>query len=150
MQFFGSISFLICAAALASPLAFGAQPDRQKADAQVLDHADERCANCFYGVSRYYYCFAADNKVLIAYQKTRVLNWRDDAKNYFTKVHKAWRVWTPEGQTFPLTYDDKHVWVSRPDGKEVRLIQDYSRDIFTNSERCRAAVHSNTTAPSKP
>ena len=43
------------------------------------------------------------------------------------------------GQTVPISYDDKHIWVTREDGKQVRLTQTYSRDIFTN-DRCRAAV----------
>jgi hypothetical protein len=135
------IRMSVCVAtSLAAPASFAAPPDRQQAQAQVLDHAEYLCANCFFGTSDYYYCFAADNRVLIGYQKTRVLSWRDESKNYLTKVHKAWTVWTAPGQTVPISYDDKHIWVNREGGKQVRLIQDYSHDIFSTNDQCRAAV----------
>ena len=82
-------------ALLAAPAIFGAAPDRPQVQAQLLDHAELLCDNCFFGPSYYYYCFQADNKVLIGYQRTRVLNWEDKSKNYLTKAHKAWTVWTP-------------------------------------------------------
>ncbi len=126
-------------AALAAPACFGAHSEQQKAQAQLLDHAELPCANCFFGTGDYYYCFATDNKILIAYQRTRVLNWTDESKNYLTKVHHGWAVWTAPGQTVPIGYDDKHIWVTREDGKQLRLSQRYSLDIFTN-DRCRAAV----------
>lgn len=133
--------YVCVAATLAAPWAFGASAaDRQQAQAQVLDHAEVLCDNCFFGPSYYYYCFATDNKVLIGYQRTQVLNWQDKSKNYLTKVHRAWTPWTAPGETLPISYDDKHIWVARPDGKQVKLIQTYSRDVFTNSDRCRAAV----------
>ena len=127
-------------AILASAVSFGAANERQQAQAQVLDHADLLCANCFFGPSYYYYCFEAGDKVLIGYQRTPVINWRDESKNYLTKVHRGWTMWMPPGQSIPLSYDDKHIWVARPDGKQVKLIQDYSRDLFTSSDRCRQAV----------
>ena len=140
-QFRSLVHLSICcmAACLAAPLSFGASPDRQQAQAQLLDHAELPCVNCFFGTSDYYYCFAVDNKVLLAYQRTRAINWTDGSKNYLAKVHHGWATWTAPGQTVPISYDDKHVWVTREDGKQVRLTQTYSRDIFTNS-RCRAAV----------
>ena len=128
------------AAALAAPLSFGAPADRQQAQAQLLDHAELLCDNCFFGPSYYYYCFAVDSKVLIAYQRTSVLNWQDKSKNYLTKVRPAWKVWSPSGETVPISYDAKHIWVDRPGTKPVRLIQDYSRDIFINNQQCRDAV----------
>ena len=60
------------AASLAAPVLFGAAADRQQAQAQLLDHAEILCANCFVGASDYYYCFAADNTVLIGYQRLRL------------------------------------------------------------------------------
>jgi hypothetical protein len=128
------------AALLAAPVSWGAVADRQQARAEVLDHAELLCANCFFGSSDYYYCFAADDKVLIGYQRTPVLNWQDQSKNYLTRVHRGWTVWTPPGQTVPISYDDKHIWVTRTDGKQVKLTQTYSRDIFTHNDRCREAV----------
>jgi hypothetical protein len=134
-----------CVAALfAVPGSFGKAADRPVVQAQVLDHAEYLCDNCFFGPSYYYYCFEADNKVLIAYQRTPVINWEDKSKNYLTRAHKAWMVWTPPAQTVPISYDDKHIWVSRPDGKSVRLIQNYSQDIFRNNDRCRDVVKAQT------
>ena len=131
----------VCVAAvLAAPAVFGAAADRQQVQAQMLDHAELLCDNCFFGPSYYFYCFEADNKILIGYQRTPVLNWDDRSKNYLTKVHKAWMVWTPPGETVPVSYDDKHIWVTRPNGKPVKLTQSYTRDIFTANDRCREAV----------
>jgi hypothetical protein len=150
------------AASLAAPVSFGAAAGRQQAQAQLLDHAEFLCANCLLGASDYYYCFAADDKVLVGYQKTPVLNWRDKSKNYLTTVHPAWAAWAAPGQTVPISYDDKHIWVSRPDGKpaprdfwthvkafafwvslgdgkQVKLTRSSVRDIFTNNDRCRGA-----------
>lgn len=135
---------LVCVAALLAGLAsVGAAASRQQAQAQVLDHAELLCANCFFGTSDYYYCFAVDNKVLIGYQSTRVINWQDESSNYLAKVHRAWQAWTPRGPAVPLSYDNKHIWVTRENGKQVKLTQDYSRDIFTNNEQCRGAVKAN-------
>jgi hypothetical protein len=128
------------AASLAALVSRGTAAGPQQAQAQLLDHAELLCANCFFGTSYYYSCFAADNKVLIGYQKTRVLNWEDESKNYLTKVHRGWTAWTAPGQTVPLSYDDEHIWVTRANGKQVKLTQSYSRDIFTNNEQCRDAA----------
>src|ERR1019366_5712371 len=128
-----------CAAWLAAPAIFGADAGRQQVQAKLLDHAELLCDNCFFGPSYYYYCFEADNKILIGYQRTRVLNWEDKSKNYLTKVHKAWTVWTPPGETVPISYDDAHIWVAGPSGKPLKLTQNYSRDVFITNDRCRAA-----------
>ena len=148
------------AASLAAPVSFGAAAGRQQAQAQLLDRAEFHCANCFFGASDYYYCFAADNKILIGYQRTPVLNWQDKSKNYLTPAHPSWAAWTAPGQTVPISYDNKHIWVnrvkqvrrgfwaqlkaiafwvSRADGKQVRLTQSSMRDIFINNDRCRDA-----------
>jgi len=90
------------------------------------------------------------------------MNWEDKSKNYLKKVHGGWAAWTAPGQTVPITYDDKHIWVPRAegkqvrglwahlkataawiiraDGKQVRLTQSSMRDIFTNNDRCRDAA----------
>ena len=134
-------SLVVCAAAwLAAPVCFGAAADRQQVQAQLLDQAELLCANCFFGTSDYYYCFATDDKILIAYQRIPVLNWRDKSKNYLTRVHHAWTAWTAPGESVPVSYDDKHLWVARPEGKQVKLILDYSHDVFTNNPRCQQAV----------
>src|SRR5580658_9503825 len=113
MNLYSYIRTSICvAAALAAPALFGATGDKQQAQAQLLDHAEFLCANCFFGASDYYYCFAADNKILIGYQRTPVLNWEDKSKNYLAPAHPAWAAWTAPGQTAPISYDDKYIWVS--------------------------------------
>jgi hypothetical protein len=148
------------AASLAAPVSFGAAAGRQQVQAQLLDRAEILCANCFFGPSDYYYCFAVDNKILVGYQRVPVLNWQDKSKNYLTPVHPAWAAWAAPGQTVPIGYDDKHIWVSRAndkavkrgfgahlkalafwvsrgDGKQVKLTQSSVRDIFTDNDRCR-------------
>lgn len=131
---------LILISALAAPALFGAAAERQQAQAQLLDHAEALCDNCFFGPSYYYYCFAADDKVLIGYQRTQVLNWEDKSKNYLTRAHSAWKVWEAPGETVPLSYDHKHIWVTRPDGKkQVKMHRISSSDIFLNNKQCQAA-----------
>ncbi len=133
----------VCVAVLlAAPLAFGA--DRQQGQAQVLDHAELLCDNCFFGASDYYYCFAVDDKILIGYQRTRVLNWQDKSKNYLTKMHRQWTAWTPPGETVSISYDDKYIWVTPAEGKPVKLTQTYSRDIFSGNDQCRDRVRAKT------
>jgi len=129
---------LILISAVASPALFGAAAERQQAQAQLLDHAEALCDNCFFGPSYYYYCFAVDNKILLGYQRTQVLNYEDKSKNYLTRVHKSWQVWDAPGGTVPLSYDDKHIWVNRPDGKkQVKMHRISSSDIFLNNKQCQ-------------
>jgi len=145
---------------LAAPVSIGLAADRPQVPAQLLDHAEFLCDNCLFGASDYYYCFAADNKILIGYQRTRVMNWEDKSKNYLTSVNPGWAAWTAPGQTVSISYDDKHIWVSRANeakvkrdylapvkafatwvtrtsGKQVKLTQSSTRDIFINNDRCR-------------
>jgi hypothetical protein len=123
-------------------LAFSAKPpDIPEVQAQLLDRNEYACANCFFGASTYYFCFEADNKVLIGYEKIPTMNWIDPDKNWLTKVHKSWQPnQTSDGQTVPLRYDQKHIWLTGPTGKQLRLTQDYTTDIFINNQQCRAAV----------
>jgi hypothetical protein len=120
--------------------ALAATPDKPQVQGQLLDRNEYLCANCFFGASTYYYCFEADSKILIGYQKIPTINWRDDASNDLTKVHKSWAPLAAEGKDVPLRYDEKHIWITKPDGKTVRLTQDYNTDIFVNNSQCRAAV----------
>ena len=122
---------------LAAQVSLGVAADRQQAQAQLLDHAEFLCANCLFGASDYYFCFAVDNKILTGYQRTRVLNWEDKSKNYLTIVRPRWSAWTAPGQTVPISYDGKHIWVSRANGKQVKLTRNSTRDIFVNNDRCR-------------
>jgi hypothetical protein len=130
--------FMLLVLALA---ALAAKPDKPEVQGQLLDHNEYLCANCFFGASTYYYCFEADNKILIGYQKIPTINWQDPASNDLTKVHKSWTPLAAEGKDIPLRYDDKYIWISGPDRKKpVRLKQDYNTDIFVNSSQCRAAI----------
>lgn len=124
---------------------FAKAPDQPPVQAQLLDHNEYLCANCFFGASTYYFCFEADNRVLIAYEKVPTMNWIDPSKDWLTKVHKSWqpalsKEQDVEGQTIPLRYDEKHIWLTGPKGKLVKLTQDYNTDIFLNNQKCRAAV----------
>jgi hypothetical protein len=130
--------FVIILAACAVPVSFGAAADRQQSQAQLLEQENYLCSDCFFGPSDYYYCFAAGSKVLIGRDRVPVLNWRNTDKNYFTRVHKSWSPWSAPGQSVSLNYDDKHIWAARADGHEVKMTQDYTKDIFTNPQ-CRSA-----------
>ena len=139
------IFFTFSVLAFAGP-SFGPKvPDTPEVQAHLLDHNEYQCANCFFGATTYYYCFEADNKVLIGYQKIPTMNWMDPDKNWLTKYHKAWqpglgKEQEPEGQNVPLRYDEKYIWLTAPTGKPARLKQDYTTDIFVNNTKCRTAV----------
>ena len=130
----GFILFAFVVAALAGA------PDKPQVQGQLLDHNEYLCNNCFFGASTYYYCFEADKKILIGYQKVPTLNWKDEASNDLVKVHKSWAPWAAENNMVPLRYDDKYIWVTRNDGKTVKLKQDYNTDIFVNNSQCRSVV----------
>lgn len=149
------------ALSIPAPPGFAASPaSRTQAQAQLLDHAEFLCSDCFFGASKYYYCFQADNKILIGYQKTPSLNYTDQSKNYLTQIRPAWAAWRAEGAAIPISYDDKYIWVARPpapkphgfwgglkgdmvhvshgEGKQVRLKRSTMSDIFINDGRCHA------------
>jgi hypothetical protein len=133
-------SFAFLAVALALPASFGKSAEKPSVEAQLLEHNEYLCSNCFFGSSDYYFCFKADNRVLIGHNKIPQFNWQDPNKNYFTKVRKSWKPWQAEGSTVSIKYDDKYIWLPRANGKDVRLTQDYTRDIFIMNRECRAAV----------
>jgi hypothetical protein len=146
------VAFLVVAS-----VSFGkTPPPRQQAQVQLLDQAAFLCDNCFFGASDYFYCFANDDMVLIGYQRTPVVNWWDKTKNYATKLHPSWTVLDAPTEKVPISYDGEHIWVNRADQeavqkaggrlhavlkerKDVRLIRDSTRDVFTN-KRCQDAV----------
>jgi len=156
----------VCVAVwLTASFSFAASAGRQEAQAQVLDHAEFICDNCFFGPSNYYYCFEANNQILVGYQRTPVLNYQDPSKNYLTSVHHAWAEWPAAGQAVPISYDDKHIWVSRDtrqgkgvwahlkligawvsrdNGKQIKLTRSSKRDIFVHSDRCRGTSAAKT------
>src|SRR5579862_5062693 len=115
---FATSILLLIALFAAAPFSFGA-PKGQQAQAQLLDHAEVYCSNCFFGATDYYYCFAVDNKIIFGVQRVPAVNWQDNSKNYLTKFHKQWKPWDAAGQAVPIVYDDKHIWVSRTAGQEA-------------------------------
>jgi len=150
-----------CAATLLAATSLAAAASRVQAQAELLDQAEFRCANCLFGASEHYYCFAAGPLVLVGYQKTPVVNWHDDSKNYLTLLYPRWANWTPPVDTVKISYDDKHIWVDRTedrqirrtfwtplksirrlivgDNKALRLRRRSSPGIFMNNDRCRGS-----------
>jgi hypothetical protein len=153
---------LTAAGLLVAPACRAAGSGRQQAEAHLLDHAEFLCDNCLFGPSKYYYCFEADNQILVGYQRVPTLNYQDDSKNYLTPVRRSWEAWSASGEKMPITYDGKHIWVNRPDrepgggefwkhikgigawvtrddSKQVKLTRSSTKDFFTNDKRCRGA-----------
>jgi len=161
-------TFVLTGISIAAPFSFGAGAKGQQAEAQLLDHAEVRCSNCFFGPTDYYYCFEVDNKILVGVQKVPVLNWEDSSKNYLTRFHGQWKPWDPSSREMtPIVYDDRHIWVSRRAGQHldpnhhgiqdpfravwsvfggaggnVKLTQTSLRDLFTEDNRCRGEAAS--------
>lgn len=154
-----ALSAVLAALSIPAPASFAASPaSRTQAQAQLLDRAEFLCSNCFFGASKYYYCFQANDKVLIGYQKTPVFNYTDQSKNHLTQIRPAWAAWSAPGATVPIAYDDKYIWVARAlapkphgfwgglkgdmvyvshgEGKQVRLRRSEMSDIFLNDGRC--------------
>ena len=125
--------FVLFALALAAPSGFGASGDKPSAPAEVqavvLDHNQFLCSNCLFGISDYYFCFDANNKILIGHEKVRTQTWMKDPVDLATR-----------GKTVPIRFDDKFIWVPRPKGKDLKLTQDYTKKIFLASDRCQAAI----------
>lgn len=154
------------AALLAPTPSFAKGHDRTQAQAQVLDRAEFACDNCFFGAAKEYYCFAAGSQILIGYQKTPTMNYTDKSKNFLTGARPAWKTWQPAGETVPISYDAKHiyltrdvakaapgfwahlkrgfVWASRGKGARVTLNRSTMSDIFINDNRCHVAGGSKT------
>ena len=121
------------------PVLFAASSEQQQTQAEILEQASFPCSNCFFGNTYYFFCFQADDQILLAQHKFPTINYSDSRKNFLGKVRKSWRDPTPNGESVAIRYDDKHVWLSRSDGKLIRLNRENSRDVFTNPQ-CRAAV----------
>ncbi len=130
---------MLLALAGAVPALFAASAERKEAQAQILEQASFPCPNCFFGNAYYFFCFQADNQILLAQDKIPTMNYSDSQKNFLGKVHKSWRRPTPSGESIAIRYDQKHVWIPRADGKLIRLKRESSHDVFTNPQ-CRAAV----------
>jgi len=132
-------SKLLIVTLAASPVLLAAPAERKQAQARIVEQASFPCANCFFGNTYYFFCFEADNQILLAQDKIPTMNYSDASRNFLGKVHKSWRNPVPSSQPLTISYDDKHLWMTRADGKEIRLKLENSRDVFTNP-KCRAAV----------
>jgi hypothetical protein len=131
---------------------------RKQTEARLLDQAALLCNNCFFGTSDYFYCFETAQGILIGYQRAPVVNWWDKSKNYATKAHPSWSRLDVPQEALRIEYDEKNIWVMRGDqdavqraggalrpfireSADVRLMQNYKRDVFTN-KLCQEAVRS--------
>jgi len=130
---------MILVLAGAVPALFAASAERKQAQAQILEQASSPCPNCFFGNTYYFFCFQADNQILLAQDKIPTMNYSDSGRNFLGKVHKSWRSPTPSAEPLAIQYDDQHLWMPRADGKLIRLKRENSHDVFTNPQ-CRAAV----------
>jgi hypothetical protein len=123
-----SLRVLLCASiALAS---FGAATgDKPTTPATILDHNEYTCENCLFGISDYYFCFDANQKILIGHDRVRT---QTRKKNPLDLLQS--------GKSVPVRFDDKYIWVTEPNGKELRLTQDYTKKIFLDNGKCQAAA----------
>ena len=141
----GSAVFKVMALALAvGPVVFAAPAERKETQAQILEQDSFPCPNCFFGNAYYFFCFAADNQILLAQDKIPTVNYSDSGKNLLGKFHKSWRRPNPSAATTTLQYDNDHVWMLGENGQMVRLKRENSRDVFSNPQ-CRAAVKKDLT-----
>ena len=117
---------------LVSALAvFGAKDHKapDQVQAVILDQNSYPCVNCLFGVSQHYFCFNANNKILIG---------RDDVRTQMRK--KTPTELMERGKTVAIRFDDRYIWTAGPNGKDIRMTQDYTKKIFLNDPRCLSAV----------
>ena len=147
MFYFSRAALCVFLAFLAAPMSFGKKTERKTAEVTLLGSNSYICNNCFFGTSDYYYCFDTGDKTLIGYQKIPAMSWNDHNTNLLTRVRKSYVPWQSEPGTnkIKLTYDDKMIWVTGANGKEVKLRQNYQTDIFLHNAQYREAIHKTDT-----
>lgn len=94
-------------------------------DAKYLDVLSSRSGEVS-PRSRFYVCFRVNDQMMIG--EIRSWTWSYGAK--FRYVER--------GRVMKVRYSDTHIWAAWPDGKEMKLKQDYSNTAFV--ERCRRLV----------
>lgn len=99
--------------------------------AVLLDHSEYMCENCLLGNSDYYFCFDVNSKILIGHEKIRTQTWQKAPHDLLTA----------RGQTVPIHFDDRYIWIPGPKGKDQRLTQDYTKKPFTFSDTCQRAAN---------
>jgi hypothetical protein len=77
----------------------------------------------------YFYCVKVADKILVGSRKA---DW--------TWMYDTSQLMQFQGSAVALRYDKASIWILRPDGKETRLAQDYSEDVFSNPA-CVSEVH---------
>jgi hypothetical protein len=103
-----------------------------RTEAVLLDHAEYICNNCLFGNSDYYFCFDVNSKILIGHEKIRT-QMRKKAPDNLLETR---------GNKVPIRFDDKYIWIPGPNGKEQKLTQDYTRNLFTFNAACQRAATS--------
>jgi len=75
----------------------------------------------------YYFCFDVNSKILIGHEKIRTQTWMKAPQNLLGE----------RGQTVPIRYDDRYIWIPGPKGKKTSASRrDYSKKLFTFSDAC--------------
>ena len=95
-----------------------------------LSQAEYMCNNCLFGNSDYYFCFDANSKILVGHEKIRTQMRKKAPDNLLEK----------RGGKVPIRFDDKYIWIPGPNGKEHKLTQDYTRNLFTFNAVCQRAT----------
>lgn len=76
-----------------------------------------------------FFCVQVGGEILVGSSATDWIWGYDGSKMFALK-----------GKAVSLRFDHDSIWIIRTDGKEMRLTQNYSRDVFV-SEECSAEVH---------
>lgn len=77
----------------------------------------------------FFFCVRVSNQILVGSRKADWI-W----------VYDTSKILAYKGKTVSVRFNHGSIWIVRPNGKDVQLTQDYSRDVFTNLE-CTAEVH---------
>lgn len=77
----------------------------------------------------YFFCVRVGDKTLVG---SRPADW--------FWMYDSSQMFRFKGQPISIRYDDRWMWIVRTDGKDMRLSQDYSRNVFSRSE-CVAEIH---------
>jgi hypothetical protein len=130
---------LFClAAALFASTVMGAADKKEpgpQTEALLLDHAEYICNNCLFGNSDYYFCFDVNSKILVGHEKIRTQTWMKAPEGLLGE----------RGKKVSIRYDDRYIWIPGPPGrggkaKDQRLVQDYTRKLFTFNDACQRAT----------
>src|ERR1700675_1176125 len=74
-------------------------------------------------------CVQVDNRTLIGERKLE-----HDWQEYY------YQLFAREGQSIPIRYDDRLIWLVTAEGKQIRFDQQYERDVMQKTA-CTAEIH---------